>query len=102
MPLPPSLLPQVGNTVILKSGSDFRELSQITVIFEPSSPRPVIEVLRHEVRSDVQPNPEIQAVVDHYLAVVEDGMQEEIGSVQCDLEGRFSYIRYLLSLPPLP
>ncbi len=90
----------MGDTVILKSGSDFREFSQINVTFGLSNWRPTVEVLRHEVCGDVPRDPQLQAVVEQYTALVEAGMQEEIGCVDCDLEGRFSYIRYSRALSP--
>ncbi len=62
------------------------------VTFDPTS-RPAVEIVRHEVVSDVAPDPELQAVVGQYLGEVEAGMLEEIGCVECDLEGRFSCIR---------
>ena len=60
--------------------------------FIPDS-RPSFEVTKHTITSDIPQNAEIQAIVDQYMTVVEAGMQEEIGRVECDLEGRFSYIR---------
>lgn len=76
---------------MLKSGSDFREFSQLTVTFGSESPS--IVVTRHQVTRDVPPEPGLQAVVNQYAAMVEDGMQVEIGRIECALEGRFSYIR---------
>ena len=81
----------MGETLVLKSGSDFREFSQITVIFD--SGRPSFEVTRHEVTSATSPDPSLQSVVDQYTALVDAGLQVEIGRVECALEGRFSYIR---------
>ena len=61
---------------MLKSGSEFREFSQITVTFPNSKKdhahkhtrrRPVFEVVRHEVTGGITPNPELHRVVQHYL-----------------------------------
>lgn len=98
-------LTRVGQVTMLKSGSDFREFSQITVRFSSSSSskerespvsestRPTFEIEKHEITSNIEPDEELQSVVDEYMALVEEGMNEEMGSVECDLEGRFCEIR---------
>lgn len=83
---------EVGDVLILKSGSDFREFSQITVTFNPGM-RPSLQVVKHCITGALAPDPELQAVVEHYQGEVEANMQEEIGWVDCDLDGRFSCIR---------
>ena len=83
---------QVGNVLIIKSGSDFREFSQITVTFDPHL-RPTFQVAKHCITGDLAPDCELQAVVDHYQCELEANMQETIGWVDCDLDGRFSCIR---------
>ena len=92
VPKPLPLHSQVGDVLILKSGSDFREFSQITVTFNPGM-RPTFQVVKHCITGALAPDPELQAVVDHYQCELEANMQEEIGWVDCDLDGRFSYIR---------
>ena len=59
---------QVGNVLMLKSGSEFREFSLVTVNF-PRDPtvRPTINVQRHEVKKKVIPDGEMEAIVDKYL-----------------------------------
>ena len=89
---PRPLHSQVGDVLILKSGSDFREFSQITVTFNPGM-RPSLQVVKHCITGALAPDPELQAVVEHYQGEVEANMQEEIGWVDCDLDGRFSCIR---------
>ena len=53
---------------MLKSGSEFREFSQLTVTFPGEFPtRPVIRVLRHDVRRDTVPDPAMDEIVQKYL-----------------------------------
>lgn len=61
--------------------------------FEPQDSRPTCEIIEHSITSDIQPDTQVQAIVDQHLEKVEASMQEEIGIIDCDLEGRFSVIR---------
>lgn len=78
---------------MLKSGSDFRYFSQITVTFLPDNDRPSVEVIKHTITRDIPADPGVQAIVDQYLSKLEDGMKEVIGELDCELEGRFSELR---------
>ena len=85
---------QVGDVLVLKSGSDFRYFSQITVTFPPDNDdRPSVEVVKHTITRDIPTDPGVQAVVDQYLSKLEEGMREVIGELDCELEGRFSELR---------
>ena len=95
---------QVGDTIILKSGSDFHDFSQISVTFHPTMnnnanhhtpnhPRPKFAIQRHSITSEVAQDPELQAVVERYLTIVGEGQGEELAHIDCDLEGRFSRVR---------
>ena len=65
---------------MLKSGSEFREFSVLTVKFpegkEPGS-RPNITVQRCEVTKQDIPNPEMQNIVEKYLNEVREGEERE-------------------------
>ena len=77
---------------MLKSGSDFREFSQITVTFGDTD-RPLIDLVKHTITRDIPADPQVQGIVDQYLSKLEDGMKEVIGEIDCDLEGRFAELR---------
>ena len=65
--------------LVLKSGSEFREFSSLTVKAPGSGEqraRPEICVEKHEVTSTIQPDPEMAAIVDKYLGKVRDGVRE--------------------------
>ena len=72
-----SLSLKVNDTLVAKSGSDFRDFSEITVNF--SHFRPMFEVTRHTITSDVLPDPDVQAIVQQYSTGMQEQMKEEIG-----------------------
>ena len=59
----------------MKSGSEFREFSQLTVRFPPGNTRPEISVHRHEVNGTIPPDREMKAIVDMYLGKVISSMK---------------------------
>lgn len=84
----------VGDVLLLKSGSEFREFSVLTVK-SPSEPggRPEVNVMRCEVTQDDTPDKDVLAIVQTYLSKVKEGLEVEIGTVECSLEGRFRCLR---------
>ena len=70
---------------MLKSGSDFREFSQITVTFGVDNDRPSVDVVKHTITRDIPPDPEIQAIVDNYLSKLEKGtpMLQQLNIAVC-------------------
>lgn len=68
---------QINDTLVIKSGSDFRDFSEITVNF--LSIPPTFDVVRHTITSDVPPDPEVAAIVDNYCASMQEMMKEQIG-----------------------
>lgn len=62
---------QVGDVLLLKSGSEFREFSVLTVK-SPSEPggRPEVNVMRCEVTQDDTPDKDVLAIVQTYLSKV--------------------------------
>lgn len=79
--------------LVLKSGSDFREFSQITATFGPEGVRPSFEVVKHTITRDIPADPTVQAIVDQYLSKHEEGMKEVIGEIDVELDGRFAELR---------
>ena len=71
-------LSQIDDTLVIKSGSDFRDFSEITVNFSPNS-RPTFDVVRHTITSDIPPDPEVADMVKQYCADMQEGMKETIG-----------------------
>ena len=63
---------------MIKSGSDFRDFSEIAVDFS-NSRRPTFDVVRHTITRDVPPDPDVAALVAKYCDSMEDRMKESIG-----------------------
>ena len=58
---------QVNDVHVVKSGTDFKELSEITVEFSVNKPSYTIQ--RHEITSDLAENEEVAAIVSKYLGI---------------------------------
>ena len=68
---------QINDTLVVKSGSDFRDFSEITVNFTCS--RPEFSVIRHSITSDIPPDPGVADRVNQDCAYMQEGMKEQIG-----------------------
>lgn len=79
---------------MLKSGSDFREFSELTITF-PNKPtlHPTISVKCHNITSAITPCKQVAQIVEEFVDKLKSGQEEQIGFTNCDLEGRFSYLR---------
>ena len=79
-------------TLILKSGTDFRQLTDANIIFNDDGS---IEVTtkRYDVTAKVEPDEKTGKIVDSYFKVLEKKMKKIVGEVNIDLECRFSKIR---------
>ncbi|KAL5466915.1 hypothetical protein EMCRGX_G031077, partial [Ephydatia muelleri] len=82
---------QVGRTIVLKSGSDFRELSQIDVTFTAQGPQ--FAITKHTVTGEVPHDPDMQKLVDDFSELMDQGMEKELIVLDCDLDGSFSSVR---------
>jgi len=77
--------------IILKSGTDFRELSALTVSFCEGEVN--FEVAKLSVDSSIPEDEEAKAIVDHYGADLHKKMEEVLGVMDVELDGRFSSVR---------
>ena len=50
---------------MLKSGSDFKEFSEVTVTF--TADKPSFDIRRHKITPDIKEDEEVKAVVTEYL-----------------------------------
>ena len=82
-------------TTLVKSGTDFCDLTQIKVIFptgfDDSGPR--FEFKRHPIMSDLPEDPAVSKLVHQFNDSMEAQMDKLIGDTAVDLEARFSMIR---------
>lgn len=83
---------KVNGTIILKSGTDFRQFSVVTLDFR-QSPVVGVEVEAVSVTKEFQPDQELDLILEEYTDVVEGKMGEVLGEFRCDLDGRFSSVR---------
>ncbi|KAK3727236.1 hypothetical protein QZH41_019303 [Actinostola sp. cb2023] len=83
----------VNGIKIIKSGSDFREFSKITINFSEDNNFNITDVERIEITSEVPEDPELKAVVDKYMDVMKESMEETLGHVEVELDGRFASLR---------
>lgn len=83
---------KINGIQVVKSGTDFREFSCITVSFNGDN-KFCLNVERFEITSDVPEDPVVKLTVDKFLGVMNDLMEETIGELEVELDGRFSSIR---------
>eukprot|EP00095_Tigriopus_kingsejongensis_P003160 maker-scaffold791_size96783-snap-gene-0.28 protein:Tk03160 transcript:maker-scaffold791_size96783-snap-gene-0.28-mRNA-1 annotation:"5 -nucleotidase" len=81
----------INGKYILKSGTDFRQFSVLTIDF--TGEKPEVEIEAVEVTADYEPDEELVNVLEKYQEKMEAEMCKELGEFQCDLDGRFSSIR---------
>lgn len=82
---------KVNGKYIIKSGTDFREFSKITLMFNHSIVDLSIE--RIEVSSKFGEDLDLKKALEKYNDVVEGKMDTVLGHFSVDLDGRFSSIR---------
>ncbi|XP_037284244.1 snake venom 5'-nucleotidase [Rhipicephalus microplus] len=82
---------KVNGKNIVKSGTDFRQFSHITLTFTASGV--TVDITEVNVTSDFAEDPELRELLSKYKDVVQGKMDEVIGHFAVDLDGRFSSIR---------
>ena len=91
----------VNGKYIIKSGTDFRQFSVLTVDFsgggggeeKESSYKTEVDVEAIEVTSKFEPDNELAAALSKYTDKMDAEMCKELGEFETDLDGRFSSIR---------
>lgn len=82
---------KINGTFILKSGTDFRQFSMVTVDFTRDPP--LVEIDSVDVTADFEPDNELESMLGKYSEKMELEMCKELGEFECDLDGCFSSIR---------
>jgi len=80
-------------TLVLKSGTDFREMSLLTIHFHDDGSKPTVTVAAQEITSDIKEDDFVKGVVASYLQMMGEKMEQVIGHSAVPLDGRFSSIR---------
>ena len=82
---------KVNGKFILKSGTDFRQFSKITLDFRQDPLQVDIEAVN--VTREYEADTELEAVLSQYSGVVDAKMSEELGELSVMLDGKFSSVR---------
>ncbi|PVD21258.1 hypothetical protein C0Q70_19429 [Pomacea canaliculata] len=82
---------QVNGRYVLKSGTDFRNLSKLTLMQNCSGWDVSIE--RVDLTSDYPEDAEMKELVNKMLSKVDDKMDTYLGTLGVDMDGRFGSVR---------
>ncbi|KAL7677863.1 hypothetical protein ACOME3_004096 [Neoechinorhynchus agilis] len=77
--------------LLVKSGTDFRETSLIQILIGDQGPK--FNVHRYFTDGSIPPNKEVELLVEEYMNAIEEKLNETIGTLNVDLDGRFSTVR---------
>ncbi|UYV70694.1 hypothetical protein LAZ67_8000291 [Cordylochernes scorpioides] len=83
---------KVNDKLIVKSGTDFRQFSRITLDFSRGT-EVGVEVEAIDVTSEYAEDPTLAQQLEQYKHMVEGKMDDVLGVFHTDLDGRFSVIR---------
>lgn len=81
----------VNGKYIVKSGTDFRNLSKITISFSKSGKH--IDIQRVDLESSIPEDPEMKKIVSHLNVEIDEKMEEPLGQTHVEMDGRFNSIR---------
>ncbi|KAK7079008.1 hypothetical protein SK128_013735 [Halocaridina rubra] len=82
---------KINDKYILKSGTDFREFSVLTLSEEDMNVN--VDIEKVVVDSRFEADEELKEALKEYEAVVGEKMEETLGTFSVELDGRFSAIR---------
>lgn len=82
----------VNGIKIIKSGSDFRELSKIDILFKEDN-SVELSIDKVEIVSTFEEDIILKKEIDEFTSVMEGQMDTVLCHFLCDLDGRFSSIR---------
>lgn len=85
---------EINGTCILKSGTDFRQFSRVTIDKNRNEAGKIgVIVEKIDVTSDFKEDPDLKEELSHYSAMIESKMTNVLGNFSVELDGRFSKIR---------
>ncbi|KAK3597557.1 hypothetical protein CHS0354_018152 [Potamilus streckersoni] len=82
----------VNGKYIIKSGTDFRNLSKISITLNHSG-MAIIDVQRVDLDSSIEEDPDVKESVNHIRGDIDLKMDEELGNMAVEMDGRFRSIR---------
>ncbi|KAG2499917.1 hypothetical protein HYH03_002204 [Edaphochlamys debaryana] len=81
------------NNLLVKSGTEFRDLSAIRVALSGPGTDPALSVERITIDSAVPEDPATLEIVNQFMKLMGEKMDEEVGETLEDLDGRFQVVR---------
>jgi len=85
---------EVNGRMIVKSGTDFRNYSVITLTFAADKTGHVnVNVQEGQVDSSITEDKEVQSIVAEYTHLMGEEMDSVLGDIDVDLDGRFEIVR---------
>jgi 5'-nucleotidase len=78
----------INDTHLVKSGTDFRTFTELNIQIRHDS-KPNITLTKHTITKDIPEDKEMKLVVDEYVEMVQEGLDDVIGRTSCILDGTF-------------
>ncbi|CAL8106599.1 unnamed protein product [Orchesella dallaii] len=78
---------------VVKSGTDFRDFSLITVSFNDANNNPQFKIERISVTSDHEEDPALKAELAQYIEMMSTKLDDVLGEFTVDLDGLFETVR---------
>lgn len=82
---------KVNNLNIIKSGTDFRQFSKITLT--KTEQQLDVQIDKIDVTASFAEDAELKAELNHYSEMIEEKMGIVLGNFSCELDARFAKIR---------
>ncbi|KAH0565495.1 hypothetical protein GP486_001104 [Trichoglossum hirsutum] len=83
----------VNGTHVLRSGSDFRQLSYIEAWKSDDDQRWLFNITRSDVTRDIPENPTTVALIDQLTSSLKTKLEKPLGYTSVPLDGRFTTVR---------
>lgn len=81
------------NVLVLKSGTDFRDMTRVDVVLPAGGENPQLTWTRLTMDSSVPEDLKVKKIVESYMGEMTGRMKDIIGYSQADLDGRFTSVR---------
>ncbi|OXA43429.1 Trifunctional nucleotide phosphoesterase protein YfkN [Folsomia candida] len=84
----------INGIPVLKSGTDFRDFSAISVTFDKDNAnKPKFNIERISITSDYEEDAALKAELDVFTATMSSKLEDILGEFHVDIDGRFEVVR---------
>uniref|UniRef100_A0A093UNP5 Trifunctional nucleotide phosphoesterase protein YfkN n=2 Tax=Talaromyces marneffei PM1 TaxID=1077442 RepID=A0A093UNP5_TALMA len=83
----------INNIHVLRSGTDFRQLSYIEAFRKPDSKGWDFNIIRRDIVRSIPVDPECQVLVDKLTSTLKAKLEKPVGYTASALDGRFTTVR---------